>query len=282
MRDRSNLLFPLILYEPEKMSRRLRLFVCTSVFSVVTAVFAVGQHSCLDGFCIGQSIESSRFTQVDWITPANKNLMRENCDGVGCKPNVAFRGYSKADQTQLYGALSSTFGLMRYNVLTKSNLGTLRHYRYECNSSPRGMGAERRFIGVYLSTPSRYYTIIGLRLIGGDLKVYRIARQYPFHNHAELVSLAKKLRGQYGDELLLYGGISSNAYSDVIAQRKSGWFGRSTVFNPTDLSDNAAELVLIDPNTRPLLQPTSMPESGDISQLPMNMPERCSASIPTQ
>jgi hypothetical protein len=61
---------------------------------------------------------------------------------------------------------------------------------------------------------------------------------------------------------LLYDYLSSNAYSDVIPRRKDGWFGRSTMFNPSDLTDLAAELVLIDPNTRALLQPTSMPDSG--------------------
>jgi hypothetical protein len=167
---------------------------------------------------------------------------------------------------------------MRYNVLTKTNLRALRHYKYECNPSPRGMGSERRFLGFYLSTPTRYYTIVGLRLIGGELTVYRIARQYPFHNRNELVLLARKLHEQYGDEIVFYDGVSSNAYAEVIAQQKRGWFGRSTMFNPTDLADNSAELVLIAADTRALLEPTSMPESGDIRGLPVNMPEQCSVS----
>ncbi|MGD0777876.1 MAG: hypothetical protein ABSC05_34245 [Candidatus Solibacter sp.] len=125
-------------------------------------------------------------------------------------------------------------------------------------------------------------TVIGLRLIDGDLKVYRIARQYPYHTQAELVTLAKTLRGQYGDALLLYDYLSSNAYSDVIDQNKNGWFGRSATFNPTDLLDNAAELVLIDPRTRSLLEASSMPESGEIKPLAVNPPAQCNAKLPVQ
>jgi hypothetical protein len=113
---------------------------------------------------------------------------------------------------------------------------------------------------------------VRLRLIQGELKVYRIAREYRFHNKAEMSALARDLRKEYGDRLLLYDGDSSNAYADVIAQHKDGWFGRSTPFNPTDLADNAAELVVIDPETRPLLEPSSMPDSGEIQPLPMRFP----------
>ncbi|MGH9513108.1 MAG: hypothetical protein ACRD2U_13330 [Terriglobales bacterium] len=236
---------------------------------------------CLDGFCIGQSINNSRFNETDWIIP-NKEFTKESCSGVGCKPEVAFRGYSSENQKRLGEALSWVYGLGVYNVITKANLGPLREYKYECNLSPRGIGSERRFIGAYLSIPSGYLTVIGLRLIGGNLRIYRIARQYPYHNQNELASLAHKLHNQYGDEILLYDYLSSNAYTDVIEQRKNGWFGRSTMFNPTDLSANAAELVLVDPRTRSLLGPTSMPESGEIKQLPVNMPEQCSRSLPIQ
>lgn len=96
------------------------------------------------------------------------------------------------------------------------------------------------------------------------------------------MSLAKQLHEQYGGKLLLYDFLSSNAYSDVISQKKAGWFGRSKMFNPTDLSDNAAELVLIDPRTRPLLQPTSMPDSGEINPLPVKPLAQCSQSLPLQ
>jgi hypothetical protein len=96
------------------------------------------------------------------------------------------------------------------------------------------------------------------------------------------MSLAHEIKGEYGARILLYDGISSNAYSDVIKQNKDGWFGRSTMFNPSDLSDLEAELVLIDPRTRVLLQPTSIPDSGEISPLPVKLAEPCNRSIPLQ
>jgi hypothetical protein len=39
------------------------------------------------------------------------------------------------------------------------------------------------------------------------------------------------------------------------------------MFNPSDMADTAAKLVLVDPQTRSLLQPASMPGSGDIKTL---------------
>src|SRR5207245_8822905 len=117
-------------------------------------------------------------------------------------------------------------------------------------------------------------------LIDGQLKIYRIAREYPYHNQSELVSLARELHAKYGERILLYNYLSSNAYSDVIAQARDGWFGRSTMFNPTDLSNNAAELVLVDPSTRTLLEPSSMPESGEIKPLPVKLPKQCSETLP--
>jgi hypothetical protein len=68
----------------------------------------------------------------------------------------------------------------------------------------------------------------------------------------------------------------------VVEQKKEGWFGRSTMFNPRDLADNAAEFVLIDPRTRELLEPSSMPDSGEIKQLANRMPNKCNTSIPLQ
>lgn len=238
---------------------------------------------CLDGFCIGQSIQDAQFDKTAWITP-QKDLIKDNCTGVGCRPEVAFRGYAIQDQAKLAEAISWKYNatIPNYNMVTKDNLGVLRLYKYECNPSAGGIWGERRFFGAYLSTPSQYLTVVGLRLIGGRLTVYRIARQYPYHNQNELVSLAKELNIQYEKRIIYYDGISSNAYSDVIAQRKDGWFGRSTVFNPTDLSDNAAELVLIDPNTRALLEPTSMPESGEIKPIFVTLSPLCSRPIPLQ
>jgi hypothetical protein len=236
---------------------------------------------CLDGFCIRQSIQDARFDKVTWIVP-QKDLVKEPCNGVGCQPDVAFRGYAAGDQAKLAEAVSWKYGLNNYNVITASNLETLRRYRYECNPSARGLSGERRFFGAYRSAPSQYLTVVGLRLINGDLTIYRIARQFPYRNQTELVSLAKELGVQYGKRVLLYDYLSSNAYSDVIEQRKDGWFARSTLFNPSDLSDNAAELVLIDPATRALLEPTAMPESGEIKPLAVKLSEHCSRSLPIQ
>ena len=218
---------------------------------------------------------------MDWIVP-HDSFTKEPCNGVGCTPQIAFRGYADGHQKALAEAVSWVYGLGHYNIVKKDNLEVLRHYKYECNPSARGMFGERRFFGAYRSIPSHYLTMIGLRLIDGELRVYRIARQYPYHTQAELVSLAKTLRDQYGETLLLYDYLSSNAYSDVITQNKNGWYGRSTMFNPTDLSDNAAELVLIDPRTRSLLEPTSMPESGEIKPLAVKPTTQCSQSLPIQ
>lgn len=236
---------------------------------------------CLDGFCIGQSIQDGRFDRTAWVVPS-KDLLRDPCTGVGCRPENAFRGYPPAEQMRLEDAVRWKYGLNAYNVITSQNLATLRLYKYECNTSARALSGERRFLGAYRSVPSQYLTIVGLRLIDGELKVYRIARQYPYHNQSEIRDLAKKLSDEYGKRLLLYDYLSSNAYSDVIEQRKDGWFGRSTMFNPSDLTNLAAELVLIDPNTRSLLEPTSMPDSGEISPLPVKLPPACNRSLPLQ
>ena len=242
---------------------------------------ANGTELCLDGFCIGQSINDDRFGGIDWLIP-QKNFDKQPCDGVGCEPQNAFRGYPEAYQKPLAEAVSWVYGLGHYNAVTKDNLKLLRHYKYECNPSARGIFGERRFFGIYRSIPSRYLTVIGLRLIDGDLRVYRIARQIPYHTQSELLSLAKTVHTQYGETVLLYDYLSSNAYSDVIAQNKDGWFGRSTLFNPTDLSDNSAELVLIDPHTRSLLQPSSMPESGEIKPLAVKVPAQCNQPVSIQ
>lgn len=246
-----------------------------------SAVTAAQSRLCLDGFCIGQSIKDTRFSEVEWMVP--KDARKESCIAVGCSPQIAFRGYPSEDQKQLANAVSLIYGLGHYSILTRDNLEALRNYRYECNLSARGyVGGERRFMGAYFSIPSHHFTVIGLRLINGELRVYRIARQFSYHNQGELVALARKVRDRYNGSLRLYDGISSNAYSDVIAQKKSGWFGRSSMFNSSDLSDNAAELVLIDPQTRPLLEPSSMPDSGEIERLPMRIPSQCSSPISIQ
>jgi hypothetical protein len=235
----------------------------------------------MDGFCIGQSIRDSRFDQINWILP-KQGLTKQTCKGIGCRAEVAFRGYARDDQKQLAEFLSWSYGLADYNIITNANLGTLRRYRYECNPSPRGINGERRFFGAFLSAPNKFLTVVGLRLVDGELKIYRIARQYPFHNQAELIALAKKVHDQYKDDIVFYDGVTSNAYSNVIEQKKEGWFGRSTMFNPNDLADNAAEFVLIDPRTRQLLEPSSMPDSGEISPLANRMPKACNTSIPLQ
>ncbi len=237
--------------------------------------------SCLDGFCIGQSINDPHFDNVDWLVP-KKGITKQACNGVGCQPGVAFRGYPPDEQVKLAEAVSWIYGSPPYNIVTRGNLGIFRQYRYECNLSARDIFGERRFWGAYKSIPSHYLTVVGLRLIDGELRVYRIARQYPFHNQGELQSLAQQLYGQYGDRVLFVNYLSSNAYPDVIAQKKDGWFGRSTMFNPTDLADNEAELVLIDRKTRHLLEASSMPESGEIKPLAISPAAQCRRSMPVQ
>jgi len=253
--------------------------MATALFA--TAVPAQEAPLCLDGFCIGQSIQDVRFDKVDWVQP-KKDLLKDECTGVGCRPENAFRGYPHDQQVKLAEAFSWKYGLNSYNIITRANLATFRQYQYECNTSARGLWGERRIFGAYRSVPSQYLTIVGLRLIGGKLTVYRIARQYPYQNQNELITLGRQLGNEYGKRVLLYDYLSSNAYSDVIEQRKEGWFARSTMFNPADLSDNAAELVLIDYRTRILLEPTSMPDSGEIKPLPVKLSAACNRSLPVQ
>ena len=133
---------------------------------------------CLDGFCIGQSIQDGRFDKVTWVVPT-KDLLRDPCTGVGCRPENAFRGYPPGEQTRLADAVGWKYGLNAYNLITSQNLGTLRLYKYECNTSARSLSGERRFLGAYRSVPSQYLTIVGLRLINGSLAVYRIAGSTP-------------------------------------------------------------------------------------------------------
>jgi hypothetical protein len=265
--------------------RTRKTFILTGA-ALMVLMSQVASHAqqeglCLDGFCIGQSIKDTRFDDTDWKTPT-KDMSEEKCSNVGCQPDNAFRGYSAHDQQALADAVSWKYGMMGYTVITKSNLSILRKYRYECNPSARGIWGERRFVGFYRSIPTHYVTVLGLRLIGGELKVYRIAREFPYHNQGELITLARELDPKYGDSILFYDGISSNAPYDVIKQHKLGWFGRSSMFNPADLADNLAELVLIDPATRPLLEPTSMPDSGEIKPLPAQIPSSCGRSMPLQ
>lgn len=258
------------------------LFFCFSIFTPTNIVANEQSSTCLDGFCIGQSIKDVRFDNIDWILPT-KGLNEEKCVELGCKPDVAFRGYAVEDQIKLAEVLKWTYGsVFPYNILSNNNLKIIRRYQYECNPSARGIWGERRFFGAYKSAPSKYFTVVGLRLIGDDLKVYRIAREFPFHNQSELISLAQNLRPKYGPNILFYDYLSSNAYSDVIDQHKQGWFARSSMFTPGDLSNNTAELVLIDPLTRTLLEPSSMPASGEIKPLPSTLSNRCNRSMPIQ
>ena len=208
---------------------------------------------------------------------------QQKCDGTGCRPAVAFRGYPEKLQSDLVEALSWSYDTLgKYNVVSRENLSVLRQYRYECNPSARVGRGERRFIAIYRSTPSQYVTLVGLRLIKGELRIYRIARQYPYTSPNELILLAGELHKIYDDRILYVGYLSSNAYSDVIRHTKHGWFGRSKTFNPTDLADNMAELVLIDPETRDLLVPSDMPNSGEIKDLPVLLHEQCNRTLPIQ
>ena len=181
----------------------------------------------------------------------------------------------------LSGALNLQVGLPFENVITKDNLKVLSGYRYECNPAPRGgMFGERRFVGVFRSRPSGYATAVGLRLIGGELRVYRVARRFPYRTGDELRSLAGGVAGQYGGSVLVVNYLSSNAYTEVQARGKDGWFGRSELFNPSDPTDNAAELVIVDPQTRGLLAPYSWPMSGEIKPTQGGVPAQCGRSMP--
>lgn len=263
----------------------MKKFVLTTSALILVMALAPARaqqaNLCLDGFCIGQNINDSRFDNTDWKTPT-KDMTKASCENVGCQPANAFRGYSARDQQALAEAVSWKYGMMDYTIITKDNLPTLRKYRYECNPSARSIWGERRFVGFYRSVPSQYITMVGLRLIDGELKVYRIAREFPYHNQSQIVTLASELHAQYADSILFYDGISSNAPFEAVKQRKLGWFGRSSLFNPTDLADNQAEFVLIDPATRPLLRPTSMPDSGEINPLPVRISPQCNAPMPLQ
>lgn len=247
-----------------------------------------GNGLCLDGFCIGQSINALRFEQKHWIVPANNpravtKYRYVPCTNVTCSPTVAFRGYPSKVQQNLASALSWQFtdgSFHSYTIITNKNLSVLQQYRYECVGSPGGFEVgERRFMGGYWSRPSHYLTVVGLRLIGGELRVYRIARQFPYHNADELVSLGQQIYHAYGHKVLLYRYLSSNAPFSVQKDGADGWFGRSTLFNPENSSVLDAELVLIDPGTRKLLQPTSMPDSGEISFVPNPIPNACARHI---
>ena len=255
---------------------------CVCIVLLLSAEFLSAQAAnkglCLDGFCIGQSINDARFTEVNWVI-LKDGLGRNNVPELDASRKSLFAVILMRIGKKLAEVLSWHYGLMQYNIITKANVGVLRGYKYECNPSPRGIDGERRFLGAYRSSPSQFLTVVGLRLVGGELRVYRIARQYPFHNQTELISLGRKVHDQYGNDIVFYDGVTSNAYSDVVEQNKEGWFGRSTMFNPRDLADNAAEFVLIDPRTRELLEPSSMPDSGEIKQLANRMPKGCSTSI---
>lgn len=250
-----------------------------------------GNGLCLDGFCIGQSISAPRFSQERWIVPANnpRSVTKYRyvpCTNVTCSPTVAFRGYPPQIQQKLASALSWQYrdgSFHWYTIITNKNLPVLQRYRYECVGSPGRVDVgERRFMGGYWSRPSHYLTVVGLRLIGGELRVYRIARQFPYHNTGELASLARQIYHTYGHKILLYRYLSSNAPFSVQKDGADGWFGRSTLFNPGNSSANDAELVLIDPTTRKLLQPTSMPDSGEISFIPNPIPNVCARHMSIQ
>src|SRR5580704_10666856 len=86
---------------------------------------------CLDGLCIGESINDPHFTEVNWIVP-NKQLTKESCVRIACKPEVAFRGYPSETRKQLADALSWVYGsIYFYSVVTKGDIEVLRQYRYE-------------------------------------------------------------------------------------------------------------------------------------------------------
>jgi len=262
--------------------RRLRAWILGSFLSVA-ATFVSGQqeapaHQCLDDFCIGQNISSHRFDDVQWLVPT-KLVNRDQCTGHNCSPEAEFPGYP-SDASGAFEHLTTitTFDMSKATVITASTLGTLRKLRYDCTHP------ERRVIGIYRSKPSGYLTIVGLRIFPDGLRVYRLARQFPYRNQAELISLSHTVKSSYGEAILYYPYLTSNAYSDVIQQRKDGWFGRSSMFNPKDAADNTAELVITDPTTRRLLTTSSDLTAGEIGNTPSlwYRPEQCVRNLPLQ
>ena len=96
--------------------KKLRQYCSTFSIVILLTWMSVGQQLkqkaqtntsslCLDGFCIGESINDSRFDAVDWLTP-EKFYGKDACKGVGCSPQVAFRGYPASDQQALAEAVS--------------------------------------------------------------------------------------------------------------------------------------------------------------------------------
>ncbi len=264
----------------------MRWLIIFVIFTFAVPGLAIAQSTktylCLDGFCIGQPISAARFDEVTWLKP--EQLRQVPCEARACQPDIAFRGYPPADRVALASAFSWVFtagNVKDYAIITTETLRVFRRYRYECNPQPRNSG-QRRFIGAFRSSESGHPTIVGLRLIDGTLTVYRIAREIPFENGYQFKSLADAVRAQYGNDILLIDYLSSNAYSEVNARQKLGWFGRSSVFNTRDPADNRAELVIIDPKTRPLLSPSSMPYSGEIGDLPVRLEKICEAPVSLQ
>jgi hypothetical protein len=99
-------------------------------FALAVSLLALPVHGqaqqgglCIDRFCIGQGINDARFGNVDWIIP-QKAINKENCAGIGCRPDVAFRGYPVEYQQKLADAVSWSYGLNKYNIITKEGLCT--------------------------------------------------------------------------------------------------------------------------------------------------------------
>ena len=245
-----------------------------ALMAFLASFSARAESICIDDFCIGESINAERFGQVRWLVPQQVKL--SSCLMTTCVPEAAFRGYSPEDQDTVARALDLQIGIPFFNVVTNDNLAALRRYKYECNPSPRGgIFGERRFVGFFKSEPSNYLTAVGLRIVGGGLRVYRIVRRFPYHATEELSSLARNVERQYDDAVLVVNYLSSNATTEVIKKEKYGWFGRSELFNPSNPTDNIAELVVIDPHTRNSLEPTSWPRSGEIRPVAGYVPSQC-------
>jgi hypothetical protein len=105
------------------LSRVARLaiaFLCIAIFPSRVG-WAQQPTLCLDGFCIGQTIQDARLDAVAWLTPT-KDMVKEDCTGGGCQPENAFRGYAKEDQVKLADALSWKYGGNAYNVITRTTL----------------------------------------------------------------------------------------------------------------------------------------------------------------
>lgn len=257
----------------------LRILCCLLIVIPFRVTYGeTSAENCIDGFCIGQSINSSRFDEVEWLVP-KKLILSDPCTRQDCRPEVEFPGYPPEIMIALSKlTIIGTSMPPQETMITNRSLEALRNLRYDCTHPGK------RVVGIYRSNPSGYVTYIGLRLFPDGLRIFRLAREFPFRNQNEFESLSQGIKSAYGDELLYYDGVTSNANYPAISHRKNGWFGVNYRSGLYDLADNVAELVLIDPETRQLLITSSDITAGEIN-LPLSLvyfPRQCVRALPIQ